>query len=248
MEIVSERLSREYELSLIFSNPSVAFHVYPVSGREYLSVYSAMKMPDLHGVSRVEPWVTGEIVTPPRFLGALTTLIHERTGMIPETSPLAGDRLLGRFEAPLREIIVDFHDVLKSLSSGFASFSYTLGEYRIADVVRLDILVAEERVPAFSEIVPKDRAYMIGRNRVQKLKDLLPRELFSVALQAQVEGRVLSRETIPAMRKDVTGYLYGGDRTRKMKLWKKQQRGKKRLKAEAQVEISPDVFLKMMKR
>ena len=256
MEIVSERLSREYELSLIFSNPSVAFRVYPclpdrqaISGGEYLTVYSAMKMPDLHEIRRVEePWVIGEIVTPPRFLGALTTLIHERTGMIRETSPLAGDRLLVRFEAPLREIIVDFHDVLKSVTSGFASFSYVLGAYRPTDVVRLDIVVAEEKVPAFSEIVPRDRAYMIGRNRVQKLKDLLPRELFSIALQAELEGRVLARETIPAMKKDVTGYLYGGDRTRKMKLWKKQQRGKKRLKAQAQVDISPDVFLKMMKR
>lgn len=262
MEIVSERLSREYELSLVFSNPSVAFHVYPVSGgvypiaksaqrenEEYLTVYSAMKMPDRHEISRVEePWVRGEIVAPSRFLGALTTLVHERTGMIHDTSLLAGERLLVRFDAPLREIIVDFYDVLKSVSSGFASFSYTLGAYRPADVVRLDILVAEEKVAAFSEIVPTQHAYMLGHTRVQKLKELLPRELFAVALQAQVEGRVLARETISAMRKDVTGYLYGGDRTRKMKLWKKQRAGKKRLKARTVVEISSDVFLKMMKR
>ncbi|MBI4225312.1 MAG: elongation factor 4 [Candidatus Sungbacteria bacterium] len=260
MEIISERLSREYELSLVFSNPSVAFHVYGLrktidktieteSGEEYRTVYSAMKMPDRHEISRVEePWVAGEIIAPARFLGALTTLVHERTGMIHGTLPLAGERLLVRFDAPLREIIVDFHDVLKSISSGFASFSYVLGAYRFVDVVRLDILVAGEKVPAFSEIVPADRAYAIGRLRVQKLKELLPRELFTIALQAQVEGRVLARETIAAMSKDVTGYLYGGDRTRKMKLWKKQQAGKKRLKAQAQVEISSDIFLKMMKR
>lgn len=255
MEIISERLSREYELSLVFSNPSVAFHVYKIQktgkpeGEEYITVYSAMKMPDRHEIARVEePWVRGEIMTPLRFLGALTTLIHERTGMIHGTSPLAGERLLVRFDAPLREIIADFHDVLKSISQGFASFSYVLGAYCPVDVVRLDILVAEEKVPAFSEIVPAERVYVIGRARVQKLKELLPRELFAVALQAVVEGRVLARETIPAMRKDVTGYLYGGDRTRKMKLWKKQQAGKKRLKAQAQVEISPDVFLKMIKR
>lgn len=255
MEIISERLSREYELSLVFSNPSVAFHVYHIqkTGKpeteEYITVYSAMKMPDRHEIARVEePWVTGEIVAPSRFLGPLTTLVHERTGMIHGTSPLAGERLLVRFDAPLREIIVDFHNVLKSISSGFASFSYTPGAYRPVDVVRLDILVADEKVPAFSEIVPTDQAYAMGRNRIQKLKELLPAELFSVALQAVVEGRVLARETIAAMRKDVTGYLYGGDRTRKMKLWKKQQAGKKRLKAQAQVEISSDVFLKMMKR
>lgn len=255
MEIISERLSREYELSLVFSNPSVAFHAYPIprpgqsEAGEYVTIYSAMKMPDRHEMIRVEePWVQGEIVAPSRFLGALTMLVHERMGMIRDTSALAGERLLVRFDAPLREIIVDFHDVLKSISQGFASFSYVLGAYCPADVVRMDILVAGEKVPAFSEIVPEERAYMIGRSRVQKLKELLPKELFAVELQAEVGGRVLARETIPAMRKDVTGYLYGGDRTRKMKLWKKQQRGKKRLMARSQVEISSDVFLKMMKR
>jgi len=255
MEIVSERLRREYELSLVFSNPSVAFHVYRLaktmeSGtEEYVTVYSAMKMPDRREISRVEePWVRGEIIAPSHFLGSLTTLVHERTGAIHETSPLAGERLLIRFDAPLREIIANFHDVLKSVSRGFASFSYAVEGYRPADVVRLDILVAGENVPAFSEIVPTAQAYAIGRVRAQKLKELLPREQFSVALQAQVGGRVLARETIPAMRKDVTGYLYGGDRTRKMKLWKKQQRGKKRLMARSRVNISPDVFLKMMKR
>lgn len=251
MEIVSERLRREYKLSLVFSNPSVAFRVHPLGGvpEAYTVVCSAMKMPDLHQVSFVEePWVSGEIVAPSRFLGALNTLIYERGGAIAETSPLAGNRLVICFTAPLREIIVDFHDVLKSVSQGFASFSYALGEYRRTDVVRLDILVAGQKVPAFSEIVPHQQAYAIGRMRVQKLKDVLPAQLFSVALQAEVEGRILARETIPAMRKDVTGYLYGGDRTRKMKLWKKQQRGKKRLKDQAHVDISSEVFLKMLRR
>jgi len=253
MEIVAERLRREFGLQLVFSTPSVAFRVGLRSavGREAraMTVYSAAQLPSLHKVvSFEEPWAALEIITPGRFVGVLTTLLNDYEGNIVETETLAGERLIVRVEAPLREVIVDFYDGLKSASQGFASMSYTLLEYRPADLVRLDILVAGEPVLAFSEIVPRKKVYHIARSRLLKLKDALPRELFAVALQGEAEGKIIARETIPAMRKDVTGYLYGGDRTRKMKLWKKQQKGKKKLKAMGRVEISPEVFLKMLQR
>ncbi len=247
MEIVSERIRREYGLKLTFTNPSVAFKI-KFSGREEI-IYSAAKMPDLHQVLSIEePWVMVEVVTPPRFLGVLTVLVNDRTGIIKETFSIAGERMRVRFEAPLREIIVDFYDKLKSISQGFASMSYESIGFRLGDLVRLDILVAGETVTPLSEMVPRGKVYFIGRERIQKLKELMPRELFAVALQAQVEGRIIARETLTALKKDVTGYLYGGDRTRKMKLWKKQQKGKKKLKEMGRVEISPEVYLKILKR
>ena len=175
-------------------------------------------------------------------------LINEHQGVIEETMTLAGQRLLLRAAAPLREIIIDFYDRLKSISQGFASLSYEVAGYRRSDLVKMDILVAGETVPAFAEILPREKVYGIARNRVEKLKKLMPQNLFAVSLQAETEGRIIARETIPALRKDVTGYLYGGDRTRKMKLWKKQQKGKKRLKERGRVDIPADVFLKLLKR
>lgn len=248
MEIVAERLRREYGLKLIFSNPSVAFMVAIKDGGEEI-VYSAAKMPDTHARQSVkEPWVSVEIIAPERFLGILTTLIHARGGVMVGTATLSGGRLRVQCEAPLREIVVDFYDVLKSATEGFGSMAYEWLEWRPADLVRMDILVASSKIPAFSEVVPRDKVFFIARERVEKLKNLIPKELFQIALQAEVEGRIIARETIPAMRKDVTGYLYGGDRTRKMKLWKKQQKGKKRLQNAAHVEIPPEVFLKMLKK
>lgn len=247
MEIVSERLKREYNLKLVFSSPSVAFRIKTKTASQI--IYSPIKMPDSGQILSIEePWVRVEVISPPRFLGSLTSLINESGGQLKETLVLAGDRLLIKFEAPLREIVIDFYDRLKSVSQGFASMAYEMADYKNNDLARLDIIVAGEKVPAFSEIIPRDRAYHLGRQRILKLKELLPRELFSVSLQAETEGRIIARETIQAMKKDVTGYLYGGDRTRKMKLWKKQQKGKKRLLASAHVDIPPEVFLKMMKK
>ena len=254
IEIISERLKREYDLDLVFSNPSVAFRVTMqqkgAQGVPQQSViYSASKMPEAHEIIRIEePSVRVEIIMPHIYLGPLTALIHEHDGRIVDTDSLSGDRLVLHFEAPLREIIVDFYDELKSVSQGFASMAYELSGYRESDLVRMDMLVAGDRVPTLAEIVPRANVDLIARKRLAKLKDLLPRELFAVALQAEVGGRIIARETIAAMRKDVTGYLYGGDRTRKMKLWKKQQRGKKRLKESAHVNIPPEVFLKMFKK
>ena len=211
-------------------------------------VYSAAKMPDLHLIESVEePWVDVDIIIPERFLGGLTILINQKAGLIVDTATLSGGRILLKFEAPLREIVVDFYDALKSVTQGFGSMAYDWSGWRSGDLIRMDILVASSKIPAFSEIIPRSKVFFIARERVEKLKNLIPRELFQIALQAEVEGRIIARETIPAMRKDVTGYLYGGDRTRKMKLWKKQQKGKKKLEEMAHVEIPPEVFLKMLK-
>ena len=254
MEIIAERLKREYDLELVFSTPSVAFrvttqHKGTLNNSQQLIVYSASKMPEAHDIIRIEePNVIVEIIMPQVYLGPLTSLIHEHDGRIMDTDNVSGNRLTLHFEAPLREIIVDFYDELKSVSQGFASMAYELSGYQISDLVRMDILVAGERVLTLAEIVPRKKADGIARARLVKLKELLPRELFAVALQAEIGGRIIARETIAAMRKDVTGYLYGGDRTRKMKLWKKQQRGKKRLKESARVNIPPEVFLKMFKK
>ena len=251
MEIVSERISREYGLALVLSNPSVAFRVLRRShaGGSAEMVYSAIKMPDSHEIESIEePWITGEIITPSGYVGALTTLLNDREATIVKTSNLLGDRLVVAFDAPLREIIIDFYDTLKSISHGFASMAYEIGVYRKADLVRLDILVAGERKGILSEIVPRKNCEYIARARVSALKDILPKALFPIALQAAIDGRIIARETIPALRKDVTGYLYGGDRTRKMKLWQKQKKGKKKLKDRGSVDIAPETFLKILKK
>ncbi|TSC78776.1 MAG: GTP-binding protein LepA [Parcubacteria group bacterium Gr01-1014_33] len=248
MEIISERLRREYDLRLVLSTPSVAFKVKTKKGGESF-VYSAGRMPPPQEIGAIEePVAHAEAVVPVEFLGVLTVCINEAEGVIDEAVTLAGERLLVRFKAPLRAIIVNFYDTLKSATQGFGSFSYAMSGYRESDLVRMDILVAGEKVASLSEIVPREKAHRTARARVEKLKELLPRALFQIALQAEVDGRIVARETIPALRKDVTGYLYGGDRTRKMKLWKKQQRGKKRMKETARVEIPPEVFLKLFKK
>lgn len=246
MEITAERIKREYGLALLLSRPSVAFRVHPVSGGDPVIVYSASRMPGSHEIRQIEePWVRVELVAPSRYLGALTSLMTSAGGTITRAETLAGDRLHVEGEAPLREIIVNFYDKLKSVSQGFASFAYHMIGYRAGDLVRLDIMIAGENQPVLGDVVPTTRAYDIGRRRLVALKDILPKELFAISLQAVVSGRVIARETIPALKKDVTGYMYGGDRTRKMKLWKKQQRGKKRLKETGRVSIPPDVFFKL---
>jgi len=248
MEIAAERLKREYKLSLIFSNPSVVFRVKTKKGGEE-KIYSAAKMPLSSEIEFIEePWVKGELITPPQYFGAVSGLINNNGGILKETSVLGKERLLIKFEAPLREIIADFYDQLKSISRGFASMSYEPTDYRRGNLVRLDIIVAGQNFPVLSEIVPRENCYAAGRLRAEKLKELLPRQLFAQSVQAAAEGRIIARETVPALKKDVTGYLYGGDRTRKMKLWKKQKRGKKKLEERARLDIPAEVFLKMIKK
>ncbi|OGZ99924.1 MAG: elongation factor 4 [Candidatus Sungbacteria bacterium RIFCSPHIGHO2_02_FULL_41_12b] len=248
MEIIGERLKREYGLSLVFTTPSVAYLVAVKDGKESY-VYSPSLMPEEHEITSLkEPWVKLEIITPQKFLGGVMGLLRLTRGSYVSQEYFGSGRLLIVYGAPLKDILVDFFDKLKSVTEGYGSLGYELLDYRVSDLSRLDILVAGEPERAFSQMVPKEDVYNEGRSMVQKLKEILPKQLFTVSLQAAVSGKIIARETIPAMKKDVTGYLYGGDRTRKMKLWKKQKRGKERLKAGGRVEIPPDVFLKMLKR
>ncbi|MFY9462745.1 MAG: translation elongation factor 4 [Candidatus Sungiibacteriota bacterium] len=255
MEIIAERIQREYDVRLVLTRPSVAFRMMmragssAQAGGEPVMVYSASRLPPAQEIiSLEEPWVRAEAVTPAAYLGSLAGLISESGGMMGDTETLASDRLLVSFEAPLREVIIDFYDKLKSVSHGFASFSYEPIGYRPGDLVRLDIIIADEIQPSLSEIVPAKEAEVIGRDRIKALKALLPAELFAIALQAAVGGRIIARETIAAVKKDVTAHMYGGDRTRKMKLWKKQQKGKKRLKETGRVKIPPEIFFKLHRR
>src|SRR3989338_3954588 len=175
-------------------------------------------------------------------------LLNTTRGLYSKQEYLGADRLMITYETPLKDILTEFFDGLKSVTAGFGSMGYELFDYRIWDLFRLYIFITGGKEEAFSQIVPRAKSYEEGRLAVKKLKELLPKQLFKVSIQAAVSGKIIARETIPALKKDVTGYLYGGDRTRKMKLWKKQKRGKERLKAGGRVEIHPDVFLKMLKR
>ena len=247
MEIVGERLKREYGLAPVFTAPSVVYRITRQDGKtEY--IYSAAEMPDLGGVKRVdEPWARLEVVAPGRFIGAVMSLLSQMKGVHSHKNYLGLDRLIISYEVPLKDILVDFADNLKSVTSGYASFSYELADYRPGDLDRLDILIAGEREPALTQIVRRDLAYREGRVAAEKLKEIIPRQLFPVSIQSAVGGRIIARETLPALKKDVTGYLYGGDRTRKMKLWKKQKEGKKRLKEIGDFEIPHEGFLKVIK-
>jgi len=252
MEIVFERLKREFGAEVILTAPSVLYKIKFASKAvpEYTEIYSASQMPERNEIGGIlEPWAKLEIITPQKYLSQLINLVKLRRGRFIETKYLGGEnRLILVCEIPLSEIISDFYTQLKNLTSGYASLNYELIEWRSGDLVKLNILVAGENIEAFSRIVHKDTAYQEGKNTVGRLKEILPSQLFAVALQAEVDGRVVARETMRALRKDVTGYLYGGDYTRKRKLLEKQKKGKKLLKERGKVNIPPEVFLKILKK
>lgn len=247
MEIVGERIRREYGLDLILASPSVAYRVMTADGREAI-VYSANRLPDQSRIREIaEPWVKLEVIAPSGALGIVMELLSKTRGRYQSQTYIGIDRVAITYEAPLRDVIVEFADSLKRVTAGYGSSSYEPIGYRPADLVRLDVMVAEEPEDALAQIVPREDAYRIGRQITEKLKELLPRQLFAVSIQAALGGRVIARETLPALKKDVTGYLYGGDRTRKMKLWSKQQRGKARMKKTGRVDIPPSVFRELLK-
>jgi GTP-binding protein LepA len=196
-----------------------------------------------------EPWIDAEIITPPEYLGGITQLLFEHEGTTTHTDVFGDRRTAVRFEMPLRELMRGFFDKLKSVSSGFASLSYEESGHRLADVVRLDILVADEPVQAFTKVVSRRRAEEEAQKTVEKLFTILPRQLFVMKIQGRAMGRIIASRTVSALRKDVTGYLYGGDITRKMKLLEKQKKGKKKMKERGSpgFTIPQDVFLKMIK-
>lgn len=246
LEIVKERLRREYNLEVVLTTPSVSFKVLLTDGSNQ-DIFRAMDLPTPEKIEKIlEPWVSLEILTPPDYFGDLMKL-SDSYRLVFVANEYLGDLMIIRFEAPLMDIILDFYDKLKSVSSGYASMNYEVLEYRAGDLVKLEFLLAGDKFEAFSRIIPRQRVDRDARLVCQKLKELLPRENFQVAIQASLAGRIVARETIPALKKDVTGYLYGGDRTRKMKLWKKQQRGKKKLKELGRVEVPPKVYLEILK-
>ena len=247
-EIVTERLAREFGLRLIVTTPSVEYQVTMKDGT-IRAVRSAAMLPDpSHFIEIAEPVVDLEIITPKSYVGPVMELVSGIRNTYLATDYLGVETAVLKYRVPLAEIVTDFYDRLKSVSQGYASMGYEPSGSEPYDLVCLDIIVAGDPVEAFSRIVPREQATRIGRALVEKLKDTLPKQWFQVTLQAAVGGKILAREDIRALRKDVTGYLYGGDVTRKMKLLEKQKRGKSRMKAEGKVQIPHDVFLKMLKR
>ncbi len=250
LEILKERLEREFDISLVVTVPSVAYEVRLRNGEE-LVIKSPLELPDPSHVEYIrEPWVKIDIVTPSPSIGAIMQLLQERRGLYQTTEYLSGDRAILHYEIPLSMIIVDFYDKLKSITAGYASLNYELIDYRQADVVKMDMFVAEEEVEAFSTLVYRDEAERAGRRVASILKESIPRQNFVIKLQASVGGKVVASERISALRKDVTAKLYGGDVTRKRKLLDKQKKGKARMAeyGKGKVNIPTDVYLKVLKR
>jgi GTP-binding protein LepA len=248
LEIIQERLKREFGFQPIITTPSVVYEVVRTSG-ETEKIYSASEMPDAGVIKEIrEPYANLEILTPAQYLGDVMKLVGETTrSSYLSTEYIDKDRVSLKFNSPLSEIIVNFHDALKSVSKGFASMNYEISDYKPYDLVRLDVYVAEEKVDAFAQIVPREKAFSEGRKIVKKLKEVIPRQNFMIKLQAAIGGKVIARESISAFRKDVTGHLYGGDITRKRKLLEKQKKGKKRMTASGRAHIPQEAFLKVLK-
>lgn len=247
MDIIRERLEREFKLDLIVTNPSTDYRVTMTSGEE-LDIRSASSLPDATKILEVrEPWVKGEIITPKEYIGAILDLIITKRGRQKNISYI-DTRAIINFEAPMANLLTDFYDQLKSSTSGYASFNYELAGYQAEDLVRVDFLVAGERVDALSVMAHRSEADAIGRTVTKKLKEVIPRQNFEVALQAAIGARIIARETLGAFRKDVTVKIHTGDRDRKAKLVEKQKRGKARMKRFGKVDIPSEAFTVMLKR
>lgn len=247
MEIIRERLEREYSLDLIVTNPSTDYRVLLNNG-ENLDIKSASDLPDMSRIKEIsEPWIKGEIVIPKDYIGAVLQLIIAKRGRQKNLSYI-DERALISFDAPLANLLTDFYDLLKSITSGYGSFNYELDDYRVEDLVRVDFYVAGEIVDALSIMTHRSEAVRVGREVVDKLKEVIPRQNFQVSLQAAIGGKFIARADLAAYRKDVTGYLYGGDVSRKKKLLAKQAKGKKRMKRFGKVDIPSEAFTVMLKR
>ena len=247
MDIIKERLEREFKLDLVVTNPSTNYQVRLNSGEE-LEIKSASNLPDTSYVAEIrEPWVKGEIILPVSMIGNVLTLIVEKRGLQKNISYLE-DRAVINFEAPMANLLTDFYDQLKSLTSGYASFNYEISDYRPEDLVRVDFLIGGERMDALALMCHRSEADAIGRTITKKLKEVIPRQNFEVALQAAIGARIIARETIGAFRKDVTVKIHTGDRDRKAKLLEKQKRGKARMKRFGKIDIPSEAFTVMLKR
>jgi GTP-binding protein LepA len=247
LEIVFERLQREYNMDVITTSPSVIYKVHLGDG-SVLDVDNPAKFPDPSRIEMIEePFVTCHMLTPPDYLGTVMQLCLERRGICQKTDVLDSKRLLLTYSMPLAEIITDFADRLKSMTRGYGSFDYEPSNYELSDIVKLEIRVNEEPVDAFSCLVHRDKAEARGRQICERLKEVIPRHLFKVPIQAAIGGKIVARETIAALTKNVTAKCYGGDITRKRKLWEKQKEGKKRMKEFGKVSIPQSAFLTVLK-
>ena len=247
LEIIQERLDREFDLALITTSPSVIYKVHKTDG-QVLELYNPSDLPVPNEISYIEePFVSAEIITPKEFVGGIMEICQNRRGVYVDMKYLDANRVTLVYELPLNEIIYDFFDSLKSKTKGYASFDYEFKEYRRSDLVKLDILVNGENVDALSFIVHRDSSYEKGKKMVEKLKTVIPRQLFIIPIQAAIGGKIIARETISAMRKDVLAKCYGGDITRKKKLLEKQKRGKKKMRQIGNVDIPQEAFLSVLK-
>ncbi len=247
MDIIRERLEREYNLDLVVTNPSTDYQV-TLTGGEELDIKSASDLPNVTKVIEIrEPWINGEIVVPQEFIGGVIQLIVAKRGLQKNISYI-DERALISFEAPLANLLTDFYDQLKSVTSGYGSFNYELSEYRAEDLVRVDFYVGGEMVDSLSVMAHRSESQALGREIVKKLKEVVPRQSFQVSLQAAIGGKFIARADISAYRKDVTAKLYGGDVSRRKKLLAKQAKGKQRMKRFGKVDIPSEAFTVMLKR
>jgi GTP-binding protein LepA len=248
MDIVRERLEREYDINLVVTNPSTDYQVVLQDGTE-MTIQSATDLPDSETIEEIrEPWIRGEIVVPKQYVGEVIQLIAAKRGVQRNISYVDAQLALVSFDAPLANLLTDFYDQLKSVTSGYGSFNYELHDYRVEDLVKLDFYVANEPVDALSVIVHRSEAEPLGREIVKKLKEIIPRQNFQVALQAAIGGKFIARENVKGYRKDVTAKLYGGDVTRRKKLLEKQKKGKARMKRFGKVDIPSEAFTVLLKR
>jgi GTP-binding protein LepA len=247
MEIIQERLEREYQLSLITTAPTVVYRVLTTKG-EVLEIDNPAKLPPPSAIeSWEEPFIQATIITPEQFVGSLLQLCQDRRGVQKGMHYLDPTRVMLVYELPLNEVILDFYDRLKSKTQGYASLDYEFLGYRESDLVKLDMLLNGEAVDALSFITHRERAQMRGRQLAEKLKESIPKQMFEIAIQAAIGSKVIARETVGAMRKNVTAKCYGGDISRKRKLWEKQKEGKKRMKQVGRVEVPQEAFLALLR-
>ncbi|WP_281951312.1 translation elongation factor 4 [Nitrosophilus kaiyonis] len=247
MEVVKERLEREFGLDLIATAPTVTYKVLKTDGSE-IEIQNPSELPPVQEIEKIyEPYVKATIITPTEFLGNVITLVNEKRGTQKKMEYLTEDRVLLEYEIPMNEIVMDFYDKLKTVTKGYASFDYEPSDYKEGDLVKLDVRVAGEVVDALSIIVPKEKAFYRGRELVKKMKEIVPRQLFEVAIQASIGNKIIARETVKSMGKNVTAKCYGGDITRKRKLLEKQKAGKKRMKSIGKVQLPQEAFLTVLK-
>ena len=247
MEIIQERLEREFDMTVITTVPNVSYFSYSKKG-EKLLVNNPSDLPDPSVIEKVEePYITSQIITKSEYIGAIMTLCIEKRGNLTNQVYLSTDRVELSFELPLAEIVFDFYDRLKTISRGYASFDYQPKGYQQSNLVKMDILLNGDQVDALSALIHRDNAHTIGKKICVKLRELIPRQQFDIAIQAAIGSKIISRETVKALRKDVTAKCYGGDISRKRKLLEKQKKGKKRMRQVGNVEIPQSAFMAVLK-